>query len=612
MSLARQARGGGARRGLHGRPQRVRVGEPATRTTCWTSYRRRGSRALAAWCAFVLQTHADNLLASGSSRRPSASSRPTTRLACSDPARRRAGSSARSSALSSADYRLDVVVPQPFPRPYGAHRIDELRGDEARRSRPSQARAGTAIEARRGEPVVRAPAADARHHARRARRGDSFWPVGHTPEPSVELALGADAPRRRSTAGIRPASCWRMPELLAKAAGSKPPVRDSSPRIAGAPSPRRPRVRPVVPDRPDRAAAPGDHRQRLRPSSTTSGRSDPEPEQTARDPVGDRWRRSRTALSTTCPTEAAGSLQAVHVASARGRRRSGRRTGSRSADRQFDEGDRFVLSAGGGDEPFRRAIVRLSARAAARLRRGRRGESPLGTSSGGSAARRSRRERARRSFSFGPDGRPRSTPPRRSSCSTGSGGSSGSTPRCATPPIPRLRGDAGARSATSCSGRTRPRRSRRRSGRPTPGVPYFAYDPALRVLATVEPVDGRRRRRSGAAATSRSPSTGSRVARFELGGEEHALELYWLDGVRRRALRPVPRRDVGRRDLRRRALPARHGQGLRPRHGRRPARARLQLRLQPVVQLRPALGLPALAAGEPAAGRVRAGERMPD
>ncbi len=60
-----------------------------------------------------------------------------------------------------------------------------------------------------------------------------------------------------------------------------------------------------------------------------------------------------------------------------------------------------------------------------------------------------------------------------------------------------------------------------------PGVPYFDHDPALRVLATVEP---------RAATPTQIGSSGSEeiafarfgAARFELGGEEQVLELYWL------------------------------------------------------------------------------------
>ncbi len=55
-----------------------------------------------------------------------------------------------------------------------------------------------------------------------------------------------------------------------------------------------------------------------------------------------------------------------------------------------------------------------------------------------------------------------------------------------------------------------------------------------------------------------------------------------------------------RRHLRRRPLPARHHQGRRPRArvSAGLARARLQLRLQPVVRLRPGVGVPARPAGK--------------
>ena len=59
------------------------------------------------------------------------------------------------------------------------------------------------------------------------------------------------------------------------------------------------------------------------------------------------------------------------------------------------------------------------------------------------------------------------------------------------------------------------------------GLAYYDYDPALRVVATVEPA---------APTTSELPSSGEegilfdRIGRawFELGGGRHALELYWL------------------------------------------------------------------------------------
>ncbi len=59
------------------------------------------------------------------------------------------------------------------------------------------------------------------------------------------------------------------------------------------------------------------------------------------------------------------------------------------------------------------------------------------------------------------------------------------------------------------------------------GVPYFAYDPALRMAAAVEPLpsEGVRIGSSGD-----EPIAFERfaVARFTLAGHDHALELYWL------------------------------------------------------------------------------------
>jgi uncharacterized protein (DUF1684 family) len=61
------------------------------------------------------------------------------------------------------------------------------------------------------------------------------------------------------------------------------------------------------------------------------------------------------------------------------------------------------------------------------------------------------------------------------------------------------------------------------------GVPYFDYDPALRVLGVVEPAEHERRE---IATSGDHPYSFTRFARthFELSGAEHALDLYWLDG----------------------------------------------------------------------------------
>jgi hypothetical protein len=59
------------------------------------------------------------------------------------------------------------------------------------------------------------------------------------------------------------------------------------------------------------------------------------------------------------------------------------------------------------------------------------------------------------------------------------------------------------------------------------GVPYFGYDPGLRVLATVEPAERVQRQ---IATSGEEPYSFTRfaTARFELAGRR-SLDLYWLD-----------------------------------------------------------------------------------
>ena len=61
------------------------------------------------------------------------------------------------------------------------------------------------------------------------------------------------------------------------------------------------------------------------------------------------------------------------------------------------------------------------------------------------------------------------------------------------------------------------------------GLPYFDYDPALRVLATVEPADRVQRE---IATSGEHPYSFTRFARasFSVRGEDLGLDLYWLDG----------------------------------------------------------------------------------
>ena len=61
------------------------------------------------------------------------------------------------------------------------------------------------------------------------------------------------------------------------------------------------------------------------------------------------------------------------------------------------------------------------------------------------------------------------------------------------------------------------------------GLEYFPYDPALRVLADVEPAEDELREITGSAA-SRTLFRRFGRARFMLGDGHQALELYWLEG----------------------------------------------------------------------------------
>jgi hypothetical protein len=61
------------------------------------------------------------------------------------------------------------------------------------------------------------------------------------------------------------------------------------------------------------------------------------------------------------------------------------------------------------------------------------------------------------------------------------------------------------------------------------GLPYFDYDPGLRVLATVEPAE---RLRRDIATSGEQPYSFTRFGRaaFTLTGRGVSLDLYWLDG----------------------------------------------------------------------------------
>ena len=62
-----------------------------------------------------------------------------------------------------------------------------------------------------------------------------------------------------------------------------------------------------------------------------------------------------------------------------------------------------------------------------------------------------------------------------------------------------------------------------------PGVPYFPYDPASRVLASVGRVEAGETR-IGSSGTEAISFARFGRAQFELAGTDHALDLYWLMG----------------------------------------------------------------------------------
>lgn len=78
--------------------------------------------------------------------------------------------------------------------------------------------------------------------------------------------------------------------------------------------------------------------------------------------------------------------------------------------------------------------------------------------------------------------------------------------------------------------RTHPQSPLPEPARPAfPGVVYYAYDPAMRVLAQVEEAEPERL----SVTTSRDGTYGFTrfgTARFELVGEERSLDLLWLEG----------------------------------------------------------------------------------
>ena len=125
-------------------------------------------------------------------------------------------------------------------------------------------------------------------------------------------------------------------------------------------------------------------------------------------------------------------------------------------------------------------------------------------------------------------------------------------------------------------------------------VPYWPYDPALRWTVRVEPVPRPQR-----LATDTGPDG---VTRLEQAGwvtfadpVRQRVAQWWLDQYGGGLFLPLRDANGRHHQLRRRPLPARHGQGRRSRLGRPGPCHRPELPVPPVLPLRQPLGLPARA-----------------
>ena len=146
------------------------------------------------------------------------------------------------------------------------------------------------------------------------------------------------------------------------------------------------------------------------------------------------------------------------------------------------------------------------------------------------------------------------------------------------------------------------RRFRRPSGATSTGSPTSATTRCSRVAARLEP-DPEAQPLDVPRSGEGPPMPFERIGwvRFAIDGSPCRLSVFWLNEYAGGIFIPFRDATSGQGDLWRRSLPVGLGQGRRPRDRRRGAGARLQLRLPPVVRVRPDLVVPAGAAGELAA-----------
>jgi hypothetical protein len=306
----------------------------------------------------VLQTHGDNLLASGAT--PGYCGQEAY-----DEARIRyefvRNWLERSRAtLKSGDWKIGVVIPAPYPRPQGPQGMAELR---ALRStlETVEARLGADLQARRTDPAY-------------DRLQPTLEVVESALDSSLGLSSGTPSPELQATLSLTLLSALdrayeagqllAKPDLLAKPQNEKPAPAPTGATALSLFRPGDPAFDPWC------LTDPIERRDR-QADGVAAGmlddfwRADPNPERTL-SIQADIAGALEDGTTDYVPNEMAGSLEQFTrkcpwpgVLWAKGPLQIG--------GQQLDEGDRFVLAVGGSGEGFRCALVRLSAAAAAQF-----------------------------------------------------------------------------------------------------------------------------------------------------------------------------------------------------------------------------------------------------
>jgi hypothetical protein len=317
-----------------------------------------GPAAVSAWCAFVLQIHADNLTASGTAPgycHPDAFADATVlyELAAGWLERAR-------EAQASTEYALDVVVPQPYPQLHGAQNADQL--SALRKTVEAvQSRLGAALAARQSRPIEARlrPTLPALQAALDAAEG-----AGRSTEPTPELRAAITRPLAAALGhAFQAGQLLAMPGLAAKRPPEPPPAPAvSSSTTLAAFMPGDPGFDPWC------LTDPVERLSRVEDAASIGmldelWRADPEPAQTLALQAQIAAALEGGAID--YMPEAPASLQAV----AGGCPWPGvlfAKSDLVLGGEQIEAGDQFLLAVGADGETFRRGIERISARAVAR------------------------------------------------------------------------------------------------------------------------------------------------------------------------------------------------------------------------------------------------------